>query len=70
MDETYNHLTGFYTARDVARILGIGSRRVRAIAKERGVGQQTDTGYWWFRHEDIERLRPGPNGRPRLKGPH
>jgi hypothetical protein len=57
--------TQFYTARDVARILRVTSHRVRVLAKARGVGHQTDTGYWWFRYEDIDRLRPGPSGRPR-----
>jgi len=53
------------TTRDVAAILGITPQRVRMLAQARGVGQQIERGIWLFRPEDVERLRPGPRGRPK-----
>lgn len=63
-------LSSLMTVDDVAEKLGVSARRVRAIAKamhERyGVGWQAPgTGVWLFRPEDIDILRPGPEGRPR-----
>ncbi|MCO5215784.1 MAG: type II toxin-antitoxin system HicB family antitoxin [Thermomicrobiales bacterium] len=51
------------TANDVARILGISARRVRAIAQSRGIGERFNRTVMFFQ-EDIDRLRPNNPGRP------
>lgn len=50
------------TTRDVAAILGVSARRVRAIIanrRERGVkvGWRTPMGQWLFRPEEVELLQ-------------
>ena len=59
--------------KDMAKILekmspreSMSPRRVRWLAARRGVGRQLDCGVWIFVPGDIEKLRPGPVGRPRL----
>ena len=56
-------LMSLLTADDVAEILGVSVRRVRAIARNRherfGVGWQVPgTSQWLFRPSEIEALRP------------
>lgn len=63
-------LLSLMTAQDVADVLGISPRRVRARARvlhERfAIGWQVPgTNAWLFRPEEIESLRPGPSGRPK-----
>ena len=63
-------LQALRTADEVAAILGITSRRVRAIAKTAhqrwGIGWQIPgTNIWLFRESEIELLRPGKPGRPK-----
>jgi hypothetical protein len=53
------------TSDDVAAILHVTARRVRALAATRQVGWQAGRGVWVFRPQDVDRLRPGPHGRPR-----
>ena len=48
----------------VAAWLGVTARRVRALARRRGVGSKFNS-TWVFRVEDIDKLRPGKPGRPR-----
>ena len=53
---------------DISKLLGISPRRVRAIAQHRGVGNKVPGsrgGIWVFEQSDVEKLRPGPNGRPK-----
>lgn len=45
------------TTNDVAAVLGITPRRVRALARSRGVGQQVTRGTWLFSHADLEAMR-------------
>lgn len=49
----------------MAAQLGVSGARVRALAAARRVGWKVGRGAWVFRPEDVERLRPGPPGRPR-----
>jgi len=49
---------------DMASQLGVSVRRVRALARARGAGWQVSRGTWVFVPEDVERMRPGPPGRP------
>ena len=58
------------TTEDAAARLGVTERRVRALAKTRGVGWQVSRGTWLFRREDIEilQVRPKP-GRPKRETP-
>ena len=49
---------------DMKEILGVSQRRVQALAKHRGVGFQISRDVYVFLPSDIERLRPGPVGRP------
>lgn len=58
-------LLSLMTTAEVAAELGISERRVRALAAARRVGWKVGRGAWVFRPEDVERLRPGPPGRPR-----
>jgi len=48
---------------EVAEILKLSPRRVRALAQRRQVGRKMPWGYE-FSGEDIKKLRPGPYGRP------
>lgn len=48
---------------DVAKMLDVSPRRVRAIAKDRGFGRMVGNSLMFYR-SDIEQLRPGPVGRP------
>jgi hypothetical protein len=55
-----------YTPIQIAKIYGITSKRVKAIAIARGVGQKIGSrGDWVFRESDIKKLEPGKIGRPR-----
>jgi predicted RNase H-like HicB family nuclease len=49
---------------DMAKIIGVSERRLRAIAQSRGVGRKFGN-YLLFVKSDIERLRPLASGRPR-----
>ena len=49
---------------DMVEILGVSQRRVQALAKHRGVGFQISRGVHVFLPSDVDRLRPGPVGRP------
>ena len=40
------------------------TQRIRALAHHRGVGTQISRGVFVFAPSDIERLKPGPVGRP------
>ena len=51
----------------MAEVFKVTPQRIRALAKHRGVGNQISRGVFVFVPSDIERLRPGPIGRPRLK---
>ena len=51
------------TADDIARQLGITSRRVRALAQSRGIGERFNRTVMFY-EDDVERLRPGKPGRP------
>lgn len=51
--------------KQVAELLGVSSRRVLALAADRGVGQRFGRSVM-FTDADIDRMRPGPVGRPRL----
>lgn len=62
-------LTGLLSTKDVATLLNISERRVRAIAQRRnarhGVGWKVPgTNTWLFRPEELDALRPGKPGRP------
>lgn len=62
-------LGSLMTIEDAANLIGVSPRRMRAIAKDRherfGVGYQiAGTNTWLFRPEEIESLRPGPEGYP------
>lgn len=52
------------TSGEVAKKLGVTPRRVLAIAAGRGIGQRFGRSVM-FHPDDVERLRPGPVGRPR-----
>ncbi len=52
------------TSREVAAMLGVTPRRVLALAADRDIGERFGRSVM-FRPEDVERLRPGPVGRPR-----
>jgi hypothetical protein len=53
------------TASEVAALLGVSDRRVRALATRRNVGWQVpNTRIWLFRPDEVELLRPGKPGRP------
>lgn len=54
------------TTKEVAEKLGVTSRRVLALAADRNVGRRFGKAVM-FSGEDVERLRPGPVGRPRSK---
>lgn len=58
-------LSSLLTTDTVATILNVIPRRVRALAKARGVGWQVSRGTWIFRPDDVEKLRPYAIGRPR-----
>ena len=63
-------LLSLLTVRDVAARLQISERRVRAIARQRAhqnIGWQVPgTSTWLFQPDEVELLRPGPSGRPRV----
>jgi len=61
--ESYALLSLMPTA-NAALKLGVTERRIRALAKSRNIGWQVSRGTWLFRPEDIDKLRPGPCGRP------
>ena len=48
---------------DVSKLLGVSERRVRQLARERGVGRQV-SGVWLFSLDDLERMDLRPPGRP------
>lgn len=52
------------TSGEVAEMLGVTSRRVLALAADRDIGQRFGRSVM-FHPGDVERLRPGPVGRPR-----
>jgi hypothetical protein len=52
------------TTAEVAREFDVTPRRVRALAKDRGVGHRFGRTVM-FTTQDVDRLRPGRNGRPR-----
>lgn len=58
---------GVYTTEDVAKRYDIGMFRVRQLAKARGVGRQLTGGTWIFTDAEVELLRPGKPGRPKVK---
>jgi hypothetical protein len=70
-DAEINVLNNLLTVEDVARQLGVSSRRVLAKAKwlrEHGYGagwQVPGTNPWLFRPEEMENLKPLPARRPR-----
>lgn len=66
-DASGETLLSLLTTQDMAERLGVSVQRVRALAKARGVGWQVSRGTWVFLPEDVERLRPGPVGRPPAK---
>jgi predicted RNase H-like HicB family nuclease len=49
---------------EMAKIIGVSERRLRAIAKSRGIGRKFGN-YLLFLESDIEQLRPLAPGRPR-----
>lgn len=51
--------------KQVAELLGVSARRVLSLAADRGVGQRFGRSVM-FSEADIDRMRPGPVGRPRL----
>jgi predicted RNase H-like HicB family nuclease len=57
------------TTVDAAKQLDVSPRRVRALAKTRGVGQRYGRSLL-FTQDDIERMRPGLPGRPRTSSAH
>ncbi len=56
------------TVNDLAAALGISARRIRKLAAARSVGKRIGAQIL-FTPRDIERLRPGPPGRPRVENP-
>jgi hypothetical protein len=58
--------TDLLTTADAAKMLGVSTRRVRALAAARGVGQQVTRGVWIFTPQEISLLTPGPSGKHRL----
>lgn len=63
-------LMSLLTVEDIAGTLGVSTRRVRAIAKNRherfGIGWQVPgTNQWLFRPEEMEQLQPDEKYRPR-----
>jgi len=52
------------TTKEVAERLNVSTRRVLALAADRGVGERFGRSVM-FRPQDVEALRPGPIGRPR-----
>lgn len=69
--ESYS-LGSLLTTDQVAEILGVSRRRVQAIARQKhdrfGFGFKIPGGRetWLFRPEEVELLRPGKVGRPRM----
>lgn len=57
-----NPVPDLLTTVDVARILGVSLMRVRRLALSRGLTRRGRD--WVFTAADVERLRPGPTGRP------
>ncbi len=62
-------LRSLLTTDDMAERLHLSVRRVQKIAKDRQVGWEVARGIRVFVPDDIERLRPGPVGRPRAARP-
>lgn len=52
-----------YTAQEVARLLGLSARRVRALAASRGVGRRIGP-LWVFAGADVDAMRVRVPGRP------
>lgn len=52
---------------EVAQILKLSPRRVQARAQRYRIGRKMPYGYE-FSEEDVEKLKPGPTGRPRKTG--
>jgi hypothetical protein len=59
------HTEKLYTAKEIAPLVGTSEKRIRILAKQRNVGQKIGKwGMWVFIESDIQKLKPGPNGRP------
>uniref|UniRef100_A0A6M3J857 Putative DNA binding, helix-turn-helix domain containing protein n=1 Tax=viral metagenome TaxID=1070528 RepID=A0A6M3J857_9ZZZZ len=56
-----------YTTKDVARILGISTRRVRALTRSRKLGRKMGRDYL-YQASDIENMRTRKVGRPKTEG--
>jgi hypothetical protein len=54
------------TSKHAADLLGISPERVRALARDLGIGQRIGRD-WVFTEEDVERLRQRPIGTPGRK---
>lgn len=54
----------YFTAKDVAKELGISRRRVIQLAQSRRVGGQLSSGAWVFTKADLEKLKSRSPGRP------
>jgi len=59
--------TDLLTTADAARMLGVSTRRVRALAAARGIGRQVSRGVWIFTANEIGLLTPGPRGNPNFR---
>lgn len=58
IDASHQALLSLMTTDDMAAKLGVSARRVRALAKSRGVGWQVSRGTWIFIPSDEEAMRP------------
>ena len=56
-DSANQALLSLMTTDDMAAKLGVSARRVRALAKSRGVGWQVSRGTWVFIPGDAEAMR-------------
>ena len=52
------------STKEVAEELSVTPRRILALAADRGIGKRFGRSVM-FRADDVEKLRPGPTGRPR-----
>lgn len=63
-------LSGIMTADQVAEIVGVSPRRIRAILKTRhdrfGTGRQIGS-TWTIHIDELDNVRPGPEGWPKGK---
>ncbi len=59
------------TCKDLARIYHITPRRIRYLARHRGIGGQLwPGGAWLFWPEDVALMKPGkPGSKPGPRGP-